>query len=80
MEDVQEIPVTLSPAQQSPPASAQPENISRHPENQNESPPSYIAQLECDIANPRPHSEICEEIHQGILRQSLPTKRSNLMW
>jgi hypothetical protein len=79
MEDVQEIPATLSPAQPSPHTSAQPENTSRHAENQNEFSP-YIAWLECDIANPRPHSEICEEISQGILKQSLPTERSKLMW
>jgi hypothetical protein len=60
--------------------SPQPADTLRHAENQNEFSPSYIAQLGYDIANPQSHSEICGEIRQGILKQSLPTERSELMW
>jgi hypothetical protein len=81
MEDVHEIPATLPPAQPTPPPiSAQPANTSRHAENQNEFSPSNIAQLAYEIATPRPHSEIHEEIRQGILKKSLPTERAGLIW
>jgi hypothetical protein len=73
-------PRPCPPPGQHPPTSAQPASTSRHAENQNEFPPSYIAQLEYEIANPRLHSEICEEIRQGILKQSLQTERADLMW
>jgi hypothetical protein len=73
-------PRPCPPPNQHPPTSAKPANTSRHAKNQNEFSPSYIAQLEYEIANPCPHSEICEEIRQGILKQSPPTERAELMW
>jgi hypothetical protein len=77
MSDSQEMPD--SQPSQLPPPSTQPPNVSRHAEN--EFSPSYIAQLEYEIANPPSMAEKCDKLRKSLLAKTDSTQSLLLlMW